>query len=281
MPIAFSSLGSGSKGNGTVVRSVGCGDNTTTILIDCGFTLKETERRLARIGVKPEELDAVLVTHEHGDHIKGVGPLARKYRMPVHMTAGTSRSKKVGELSTVSIIHHYETFQVNQFTIIPVAVPHDASEPAQYIIECSNKRLGILTDLGNVSPHVEMHYQSCDALILEANHDPAMLASGAYPLSLKQRVGGAWGHLSNQQAARFLASVDRQKLEHLVIAHISQQNNSVELAQQAFGELSAPIDNVVYACQNEGFDWLSLSPYNDAPANAEQPAACASTHSLY
>ncbi|MGS2718511.1 MBL fold metallo-hydrolase [Eionea flava] len=271
MPIAFSSLGSGSKGNGTVVRSINDGDSSTstTVLIDCGFTLKETERRLARIGLKPEQLDAVLVTHEHGDHIKGVGPLARKYKLPVYMTAGTQRSKKAGELSTVSIIHHYEAFEVNQFKITPVAVPHDASEPAQYIIECGNKRLGILTDLGNVSPHVEMHYQSCDALILEANHDPAMLASGAYPLSLKQRVGGAWGHLSNQQAARFLASVDRQKLEHLVVAHISQQNNSVDLVQQVFGDLPAPINNVVYACQDEGFDWLSLSPYNGALAEAE------------
>lgn len=275
MAIAFSSLGSGSKGNGTVVRSLsGSALNTsamtidtattsTTVLIDCGFSLKETVRRLERIGLRPEQLDAILVTHEHGDHIKGVGPLARKYNIPVYITAGTLRSKKTGVLDNVKVIHRYEPFVINTFHITPVAVPHDASEPAQFIIECDNKRLGILTDLGNVSPHVEMHYQSCDALILEANHDPAMLASGAYPLSLKQRVGGAWGHLSNQQAARFLASVDRQKLEHLVVAHISRKNNSIELAQQAFGDLHAPINNVVYACQDDGFDWLSLSPHNE------------------
>jgi phosphoribosyl 1,2-cyclic phosphodiesterase len=104
-----------------------------------------------------------------------------------------------------------------------------------------------------------MHYQSCDALILEANHDPAMLASGAYPYSLKQRVGGAWGHLSNQQAARFLESVDRQKLEYLVVAHISQKNNSVALAQQALADVEQSIKNVIYACQDEGFDWVNLS----------------------
>lgn len=277
MTIAFSSLGSGSKGNGTVVRSLSSNadddsetssTHSTTVLIDCGFSLKETVRRLARIGLLPDQLDAILVTHEHGDHIKGVGPLARKYDIPVYITAGTLRTKKTGVLDNVNIIHRYESFIVNTFNITPVAVPHDASEPAQFIIECDDKRLGILTDLGNVSPHVEMHYQSCDALILEANHDPAMLASGNYPLSLKQRVGGAWGHLSNQQAARFLASVDRQKLEHLVVAHISRQNNSIELAQQAFGDLHDPIKNVVYACQEDGFDWLSLSPHHEPVAAA-------------
>lgn len=254
MTLDFSSLGSGSKGNGTLVRS-----KDALVLIDCGFTLKETERRLLRLGVSPQELDAVIVTHEHGDHINGVGPLTRKYKTPLYITAGTRRSKKMGEIPETHIIKHYQPFTVKSLHVTPVAVPHDASEPAQYIIECQNKRLGILTDLGNVSPHVEMHYQSCDALILEANHDPAMLASGAYPFSLKQRVGGAWGHLSNQQAARFLASVDRQKLEYLVIAHISRQNNSIDLAQEAFRDVQQPVKNVVYACQDEGFDWLSLS----------------------
>lgn len=270
MAIAFSSLGSGSKGNGTLVRSlplcVRANDDEsddTLVLIDCGFTVKETERRLQRLGFSPAQLDAIIVTHEHGDHIKGVGPLARKYDLPVYITAGTLRSKKMGVLDDVRVIKHYEPFVIKAFHVTPVAVPHDASEPAQYIIECNNKRLGILTDLGNISPHVEMHYQSCDALILEANHDPAMLASGAYPYSLKQRVGGAWGHLSNQQAARFLESVDRKKLEHLVVAHISRQNNSITLAQQAFSHVQASIKNVVYACQDEGFDWLSLSPQNN------------------
>jgi phosphoribosyl 1,2-cyclic phosphodiesterase len=252
--LAFSSLGSGSKGNGTLVR----GDDTL-VLIDCGFTLKQTERRLQRLGVTPQDLDAVIVTHEHGDHINGVGPLTRKYKTPLYITAGTLRSKNIGKIPDVRVINHYEPFAVKALTITPVAVPHDASEPAQYIIEYRDKRLGILTDLGNISPHVEMHYQSCDALLLEANHDPAMLASGAYPFSLKQRVGGAWGHLSNQQAARFLASVDREKLEYLVVAHISQQNNSVDLAKEAFSDIQGPIKNVIYACQEEGFDWLSLS----------------------
>ncbi|ODS23069.1 MBL fold metallo-hydrolase [Candidatus Endobugula sertula] len=250
---AFSSLGSGSKGNATLVR---CHD--TLILVDCGFTLKETEKRLARLGVSPEALDAVIVTHEHGDHIKGVGPIVRKYQLPLHITAGTLRNKRKNDIPDARIIHNYTPFSVKSFKVTPVAVPHDASEPAQYIIECQDKRLGILTDLGNVSPHVERHYQACDALILEANHDPAMLASGPYPYSLKQRVGGGWGHLSNQQAARFLQSVNQDKLECLVIAHISQQNNTLSLVQQAFADVLGAIDRVVYACQDEGFGWISV-----------------------
>ncbi len=257
MTLAFSSLGSGSKGNGTLVKA-GHAEDCITILIDCGFTLKETERRLKRLGVSPDDLDAVLVTHEHGDHINGVGPLVRKYQLPLYITAGTLRSKKIGVLPDVNIIKHYTPFSIGALDVTPVAVPHDASEPAQYIVEYKGQRLGVLTDLGNISPHVEMHYQSCDGLVLEANHDPTMLAAGAYPFSLKQRVGGPWGHLSNQQAARFLQSVDREKLECLVVAHISRQNNSVELAQQAFADVQAPINKVIYACQDEGFDWVSL-----------------------
>ncbi len=254
MVLAFSSLGSGSKGNATLVRS-----KDALVLIDCGFTVKETEKRLHRLGVSAEQLDAVIVTHEHGDHINGVGPLVRKYSLPLYITAGTLRSKKMGSMDDVRLINNYEPFCVNSLQVTPVAVPHDATEPAQYIFEAQGKRLGILTDLGNISPHVEMHYQACDALILEANHDPMMLASGAYPYSLKQRVGGAWGHLSNQQAARFLQSVNRSKLEHLVVAHISRQNNSVELAQQALADVREAIGQVTYACQDDGFDWISLS----------------------
>ncbi len=251
--LGFSSLGSGSKGNGTLVRG-----HNTLLLIDCGFTIKEAEKRLSRLGVSPEQLDAVLVTHEHGDHIKGVGPLVRKYNLPLHITAGTLRSKDIGQIDDVSVIHQYEAFTIKALKIQPIAVPHDASEPAQYIIEADEKRLGLLTDLGNVSPHVATHYQSCDALILEANHDPAMLSSGAYPRSLKQRVAGGWGHLSNQQAAGFLETVDQNRLQCLVVAHISRQNNTLDLAQQAFAHIQESINQVIYACQDEGFDWINL-----------------------
>ncbi|MEO0442683.1 MAG: MBL fold metallo-hydrolase [Pseudomonadota bacterium] len=248
----FSSLGSGSKGNATLVRYKDC-----LLLIDCGFTLKETEKRLSRLGVSASQLDAIVVTHEHSDHIGGVGPLARKYKMPVYMTPGTYRSRDIGQIPQLELIKSYAAFCIKSITVQPVAVPHDATEPAQYIFETDNHRLGLLTDLGSITPHVEMHYQCCDGLILEANHDPLMLASGQYPASLKQRVAGPWGHLSNQQAVSFLRRMDCSRIQQLVVAHISQHNNSLAVAQQAFGDITVAA-NVHYACQDEGFDWLSL-----------------------
>ena len=249
----FSSLGSGSKGNGTLVHG-----NDQLLLIDCGFSVREAEKRLQRLNITPHQIDAILVTHEHSDHIKGVGPLARKFKLPVYMTAGTARSSAIGEIQSLHIIHNYKPFRVKGLQVIPVAVPHDAIEPTQYIFEMDNKRLGLLTDLGNISPYVESQYTDCDALIIEANHDPSMLASGPYPKSVKQRVGGAWGHLSNQQASTFLQRMDKSRLQCLVVAHISQQNNSVKLAQQAFAQCHQEINQVIYACQEEGFHWLQI-----------------------
>ena len=252
--LQFSSLGSGSKGNGTLIRHSDC-----LLLVDCGFTVKETQRRLARLGLSAGDLDAVIVTHEHSDHIGGVGPLARKFQLPVYMTPGTQRSKNLGALPELVLIKSYKAFTIKSIEVTPVAVPHDAAEPAQFIFEAGQRRLGLLTDLGSITPHVEKHYQYCDGLILEANHDPLMLASGSYPVSLKQRVGGPWGHLSNQQAADFLSRIDYSKLQQLVIAHISQQNNTLELAQRAFADVVDPIGEVHYACQDEGFQWISLA----------------------
>lgn len=249
----FSSLGSGSKGNATLVR---CGRQL--LLIDCGFSLKETEMRLQRLDVEPHHIDAIVVTHEHGDHIKGVGPLARKFKLPVYMTAGTARSGNIGAIQLLHIIRDYQPFLIADLQVFPIAVPHDASEPAQYIFEMNEKRLGLLTDLGSISPHVEKQYGGCHALIIEANHDPIMLASGPYPEPLKKRVGGAWGHLSNQQASKFVERMDKSQLQCLVVAHISQQNNALQLAQQAFSQYHRDIQQIVYACQQQGFDWLDI-----------------------
>lgn len=249
----FASLGSGSNGNGTLV---GCQGNY--LLIDCGFTIKETERRLARLQVAAENLAAILVTHEHGDHIKGVAPFARKYQLPVYMTPGTFHSRDLGKLPTLHLIHGHEPFELAGFRVTPVAVPHDAREPAQFILEAENKKLGVLTDLGSITPHIEKHYSDCDALILEANHDPLMLAGGPYPPSLKRRVGGPWGHLSNQQAANFLRRTDTEKIQHLVVAHLSQQNNSPEKAEQSFTGILPGAANMLYAGQEDGFDWLTI-----------------------
>ncbi|PUA29364.1 MAG: MBL fold metallo-hydrolase [Cellvibrio sp. 79] len=251
--LRFASLGSGSRGNSTLVEW-----NSGTLLIDCGFSVKETNQRLERLGKRAEDLTAILVTHEHADHIKGVAPLSRRYNLPVYMTPGTYQSRDLGVLPDLRLIEGYAPFELAQLKIIPVAVPHDAREPAQFIFECLGIRLGVLTDLGSITAHVEGYYQDLDAMVLEANHDPFMLASGPYPPSLKQRVGGLWGHLSNQQAAGFLQRLNCARLQHLVVAHISQQNNSLELAQAALAPVTAEVKQITYACQNQGFDWLSV-----------------------
>lgn len=254
MSLRYASLGSGSQGNGTLVQSA-----EQLLLIDCGFTIKEVERRLQRLGASPSDITAILVTHEHGDHLKGVAPLARKYRLPIYMTPGTFRSKSLGTLPQLHLLEGYQNFELGDVLIEPIAVPHDAREPAQFVFNCNAIRLGVLTDLGTISPHVEECYRDCDALVLEANHDPLLLAQGPYPQSLKQRVGGPWGHLSNQQAAGFLERVNLQRLRQLVVAHISQKNNSLDVARAALEPITAQIEEVVYACQEEGFGWLSIA----------------------
>lgn len=252
--LRFASLGSGSEGNATVVSY---GD--THILIDCGFSVREATRRLWRLGLTLEQLDAVLVTHEHSDHIKGVPALARKLNVPVFMTAGTLHSRDYGVIPKLHLVRSGVALRVADVEITPVAVPHDAREPVQYVFQAAGRRLGVLTDLGSVTRHVLGCYEGCDALLVEANHDRTMLAWGTYPPSLKARVSGPWGHLSNEQAVELLQQLDTSRLQHLVIGHISQKNNTLELARRAMDSISKPLGRVYYACQQEGFSWLELT----------------------
>ena len=194
----FASLGSGSKGNASLVAT-----HTTCILIDCGFSAREAVKRLGERGLAATDLNAILVTHEHGDHIRGVRNLARKYDIPVYLSHGTAQSLD-GEGLRTEIINTHRSFTIGNMTIEPVPVPHDAREPCQFVVCSAGLRLGVLSDLGHISTAVLRHYTHCDGLMLESNYDRQMLAEGPYPYSLKQRVGGDWGHLSNDQAAGLL-----------------------------------------------------------------------------
>ncbi|SFC39853.1 Phosphoribosyl 1,2-cyclic phosphodiesterase [Marinospirillum celere] len=253
--IRFCSLGSGSKGNATLVKA-----GKTQVLIDCGFTLKEISRRLQQQDVDPAELTAVLVTHEHGDHIAGVGALCRRYQLPLYTTPGTRLSGKLGKVADWRKINPEHPFAIDDLEVWPVTVPHDAREPVQFILGNGAKRLGVLTDLGSITPHVVRHYRRCQGLVLEANHDPQLLAQGPYPPSLKRRVGGDYGHLSNQQAAHLLQQLDASQLSHLVASHLSEQNNCPDLARQTLAAaLSTTPDWVTLADQDKGFDWRELA----------------------
>lgn len=251
----FASLGSGSSGNATLIQS-----EHALLLLDCGFGIKEVERRMLRLELDPSMLTAIIVTHEHSDHIKGVAPLARKYKIPVYMTEGTFASRDYGHIPELNIIRNYQSFCIADFHIEPVVVPHDAREPAQYVFSSAEGvKLGVLTDLGSITPHVEKAYQDCQGLLVEANHDLHMLATGPYPPSLKTRVASHWGHLNNAQAAQFLGAYALESVQQIVIGHISLKNNSLECVKRAFHGVISRAQAVHFACQDEGFGWLELT----------------------
>jgi len=250
--VQFASLGSGSKGNSTLVQ-VG----ETLVMIDCGFSLRETLRRLARLGVDPGQIDAILVTHEHSDHCSGVAALSNKFGIPVYLTHGTAGTGRCDGSHDYCLFNCEAAFDIGELQVKAVAVPHDAVEPCQYRLSTADLSLGILTDLGSITPHVIDNFRHCDSLLLEFNHDAAMLQEGPYPPHLKQRVAGDWGHLSNLQAADFLQQVGSD-LQHLVVAHISEKNNSLERTQGAIVGVLGSLDSVTFAGQAGGFDWLNL-----------------------
>ena len=250
----FASLGSGSKGNSTVVES-----DTACVMVDCGFGLRNACTRLERIGKSPEDLTAIIVTHEHSDHWKGIGALSAKYNIPVYLSAGSLKAKEIqsGE-ALFNCIDSHKDFYVGDICIKPVPVPHDAREPIQYILSNGKVQLGILTDLGHFTPHVVSSYSKCDALLLECNYDDDMLLDGPYPRFLKDRVSGMFGHLSNRQAADLLLALDLSRLKTLVIGHISAKNNDVSLVKAAIEPLCGEDIVLSFADQESGSPWMEI-----------------------
>ena len=252
----FACLGSGSEGNALVVE-VG----TSRVLLDCGFSTKETVARLARLGLTPADLHGIVVTHEHSDHIGGVTRFANKFNLPVWLTHGSLAyllNLDQAPLDT-RVIDSHAAFAVGDLYIEPFPVPHDAREPIQFVFGDGQHRLGVLTDTGMITPHIEQMLSGCDALVLECNHDANLLANGPYPNSLKQRVGGRFGHLDNIAAADLLRSIDTRQLTHLVAAHLSQKNNLPELARATLAKaLNCAEDWIGIADQALGFEWRSI-----------------------
>lgn len=252
----FSSLGSGSEGNALLVEN-----GQTRVLMDCGFGLQDTVARLGRLGVIPEQLSGIVVTHEHGDHIGGVARLSRKFNLPVWLTHGTlhSQPKAFSEIRHLHEIAPHQVFAIGDIEIVPYPVPHDAAEPVQFVFSDGLRRLAVLTDTGCSTAHIEQMLSGCHALVLECNHDSEMLMNGDYPFSLKQRVGGRFGHLNNQEAAGILAKLDVSNLQHLVAAHLSRKNNTPALAVRALcSVLDCDESWVGVATQQEGFGWREI-----------------------
>ena len=221
--------GSGSSGNALLVSA-----GNTRLLVDCGYSVKALEERLQDLELAPDALDAILVTHEHDDHVGGVLPLARRYSLPVYWTRGTALAarERHGEPPESREFSAHAAFRIGDIDVQPVPVPHDAREAVQFVFSGDGQRLGLLTDLGAITPHVLEAYAGCEALCLEFNHDPALLQSSTYPASLKRRIAGDYGHLSNAQSTSLLSRLDRTRLQHVVAAHLSERTNHPDLVAQ-------------------------------------------------
>lgn len=251
----FASIGSGSRGNATLVSH-----GETTLLVDCGFSARETEKRLQRLNIDAGDLTAIVVTHEHADHINGVRVLARKYKLPVYATAGTAAYFSTDVANFVTEFSCHETFTVNDIEVQPFPVPHDAREPSQFVFHNGQHKLGLLTDVGSITPMIEENLTSCDALLLEANHDMDMLDNGEYPEHLKYRVSGRLGHLNNVQSAKLLEKIDTSRLQHIVAMHLSEKNNSPNIVSPLFAQaLECDQSWITIAEQEVGFDWRELN----------------------
>lgn len=225
-------------------------------MLDCGFPIRETERRLQRLGMSPPDLAGIVVTHEHQDHVGGVFKLARRHRIPVWLSYGTYQAV---QKHCDDVVFHFcrdgERLVIGDLELMPYTVPHDAREPVQYVASNGSARLGVLTDAGQSTSHLVEVLGGCDALVLECNHDREMLANSTYPPSLRQRISGAYGHLSNDTAAHILQMLDKSRLKMVVGAHLSKQNNMPELAHAALASTAGNIE-ILIARQEEGFAWV-------------------------
>lgn len=222
-------LASGSRGNAIYID-----DGNTAVLIDAGLSGIEIQRRMDRKGLEPSKLDAILVSHEHSDHVQGVGVLSRRFDLPVYISDGTRRAtgKSLGKLKEVIPFTCGKAFDVDSLKIHPFSISHDAEDPAGFTIRSNGSKVGIATDLGIITAVVKTHLKDCNILVIEANHDPQMLIDGPYPWPLKQRIQGRSGHLSNEDTADLLQQILHDRLSHVILAHLSEENNTAEKAIQ-------------------------------------------------
>jgi phosphoribosyl 1,2-cyclic phosphodiesterase len=237
MGVSVSVLASGSRGNTTVVETA-----RARLLVDAGISCRETFKRLKSLEIDPYTLSAILITHEHFDHVSGLATLAKKLKVPVFMTGATHHawarslrddSGKLPEVAKLEIFSAGRSFQIADITVTPFTIPHDAADPVGFTFRAEGTKIAIATDLGYIPASVRDHLRQCDVLVVESNHDLEMLRGGPYPWSVKQRVMSRVGHLSNESLADFFAQDYDGSAAYVVLAHLSAENNHPELARQA------------------------------------------------
>lgn len=242
----IASLGSGSGGNATLIEAA-----ESRVLLDCGFGPRVIARRLHALGVEPETLDAIAITHEHDDHLRGLVRFADRHGLPVYATHGTFRALEQRPLRAEPFDAH-RPLRLAGLVLEPFPVVHDATEPCQFVIGDGRRRLGVLTDTGQGTPHMTTMLRACDAILLECNHDPAMLRAGPYPRWLQERIAGRFGHLANAQAAELLSMLDRSRLQHVLAGHLSERNNAPEAVRAAIEPVLAGYDACLEVLQPDG-----------------------------
>ncbi len=267
MGVSVSVLASGSRGNTTLVES-----SKARILVDAGISCRETFKRLKSLGREPREISAILITHEHSDHVYGLATLAKKLKVPVFMTGAThqawarslrNESGEMPQVAKLGIFSAGRSFQIADITVTPFTIPHDAADPVGFTFRAEGTKLAIATDLGYMPASVCDHLRGCEVLIIESNHDLEMLRAGVYPWSVKQRVMSRVGHLSNESLAQFFAQNYDGGASYIVLAHLSEQNNHPEIAlraaENALGPQMTLIRNrVMLAAQNAPTESIRL-----------------------
>lgn len=235
MSVFICSLNSGSNGNCYYV-----GDHHDAILVDAGLSCRETERRMLRTGLSMNKVRAIFVSHEHSDHIRGIPVIAKKYHLPVYITPGTLSNSGFLQLELpkhhVMLLQAFTEICIGKLVITSFPKIHDALEPHSFIVSCGDIKIGVFTDLGNVCANLIAHFKQCHAAFLEANYDEQMLDQGRYPWHLKNRIRGGRGHLSNRQALQLFLEHRPAHLSHLLLAHLSQDNNNPQLVQELFDQ---------------------------------------------
>ena len=281
--LQVASLGSGSGGNSTLIRSA-----TTTLLLDCGFTLKETVARLATLGLTLDDLDAILVSHEHSDHVRGLGPIARKCSASVWITHGSYDAWRDKKINRVQFCTAHQPFSVGDISIDPFPTPHDAAESCQYVFSVpatsakgvdanseanttATVNFVVLTDLGVCTPHILGKLKTANALLIECNYDLEMLRNGPYPPSLQSRIRSRFGHLGNQQSAELLAQIDHPLLDTILLGHLSERNNTPQLAYETISAHIENADRVHVLDQHTASQWFEIAACGSEPVGVATP----------
>jgi phosphoribosyl 1,2-cyclic phosphodiesterase len=260
MSLYVTSLNSGSNGNCYYV-----GNDTEAILVDAGISCREIERRLTRLGLSMSKLRGVFVTHEHHDHIKGISTLARKYRLPIYITAATKKYCRISvEKELVMSFSAHESINIGDLCITAFPKFHDASDPYSFVVACRDVKVGVFTDIGMACNQVIHHFKQCHAVFLEANYDELMLDTGNYPYFLKSRIRSGNGHLSNNQALELFTLHKPPFMSHLFLSHLSQNNNCPNLVGELFNKHAAGV-KVVVTSRFEEIPVYHIQNLNKAP----------------